>query len=243
MATKPNSIGNGSGLNCTLSYKKDGKTKAYRLRATTLVHGLAQIASESHAPTTRAYYPHRRSQAQFMVTFVLMGRRQQKDHSEKERFNAWLKDYMDYLLEADDTADILHFPIMNVSIPTRKFLRHGIPIGPINYGEHVGSMLWMQTITFETTYEPLDTNFKTSAFDPQGTDKDRNARFFYPNSKLLSGTQKPDVYDAVTNSTYGVLGPLDQGSPDVLDVQQAITGNDVATSLLPVGHGARTVGD
>jgi hypothetical protein len=222
MATKPASIGNGGGLNCTLSYKKDGKTRAYRLRCVGIAHGLQQIATEGHARTTRAYYPHRRTQAQFMLTFALMGRRQVHDHSEKERFNAWLRDYMSYLLDADDLASVATFPRMDISIPVRNFKRQGIPIASVKYGEHVGSMLWLQTIVFETTLEPLDANFAISSFNANGTDKDKNSRFFYPGSKQLSGSQKPDTYDTVTVTTPGILADGSTNAPDVTDVQAAV---------------------
>lgn len=210
MATrKPtgNTIGNGGGLNCTLSYQDAGrKVRAYRVRASGLAHGLVQIASESHARDTRAYYPHRRSQAQFSITLDLMGRRRNHDLCERERFNAWLKKYLDYVVDQD--VDV--HPAMVVSIPVRNFRREGVLLGPIEYGEHVGSMLWRQTITFETTREPMDTKFALSSFQANGTDKDANAKFFYPASKQLSGSQRPDVYDTPIATAYD----LQNDTPD-----------------------------
>jgi hypothetical protein len=215
-------LGHGGGENCTLSYQRDGVTRAYRLRCTTLTHGLAQVAAESHARRTRAYYPHRRSQAQFMATFALRGRRYITEHSEYERFNVWLKAYMEYILDQDQNGQ----RGMLVTIPARNFSRQGVPLGPVQFGEHVGSMLWLQTVTFETTFEPLDTSFAVSEFKTNGTDKDKNARFFYPPSRQLSGNQKPDVYDTVQVAPQGTdtngLSPASVPSVDA--IQAAVSG-------------------
>lgn len=211
-------VGHGGGLNCTLSYQhENGTTRAYRLRCIGLVHGLSQVASESHARRTRAYYPHRRSQAQFMLTFALLARKRTSEHAEYERLNIWLKNYMDYVLNQDVTGRARG---MLVAVPVRNFMRQGIPIGPLEFGEHVGSMVYNQTITFETTFEPLDTKFATSTFNAGNTDKDKNARFFYPASKQLSGNQKPDVYDVVKLAPEG----SDPNGLTAGDVQAATKG-------------------
>jgi hypothetical protein len=213
-----------------MSYTKDGTTRAYRVRAISFAHGLVQVADESHARTMRAYYPHRRSQAQFQVTLLLMGRRQIHDHSEYERFNVWLKGYMDFLLDQDDQAEVALFPRLTVSIPTRGFSRVGIPLGPLQWGEHVGSMLWTQTINFETTREPTDKDVPRSNFDNNGTDKDRNSRFFYPGSKTtLNGNQRPDVYDGVFVTPYDSI----DATPNWGDVQNAANGTPAAPPPMP----------
>lgn len=247
MASKPVRIGQGGGANCTLSYPTivGGKTvtRAYRVRAIALQHGLLQIAAESHARTMRAYYPHRRSQARFVVTFILMGRKDignSKERSERERFNAWMKTYMAYLLD----QDVADHPAMTISIPVRNFSRRGIPVGPLSFGEHVGSMVWTQAITFETTHEPLDAAFALSAFDDRLTRNDRNTRFFYPGGQSLSGTQKPDTYDTVSVVTGGILAPGDTTrspaggiAPESGDVQDAVNGPSPVSNwdVLPSG--------
>lgn len=225
MATrKPALIGNGGGLNCTFSYphKENGKwvTRAYRVRAIGVSHGLVQVASESHARDTRAFYPHRRSQAQFTVTLVLMGRRRTHDHCERERFNTWLRKYMNYLLDQDELAQEQTFPAMTVKIPVRGFHRTGIPLGPISYGEHVGSIVWNQPITFETTKEPGDAKYPYSRFLADGTEKDRNAKFFYPPSQQLSGNQQPGTYDGVYTTAYDSQNNV----PDWDSVNNAVNG-------------------
>lgn len=217
--------GKGGGANCTLSYTKGKVTKAYRLRALTVSHGLVQVATESTGRTERAYYPHRRSQAKFDVTFALLGRPQinAKD-SEYTRFNKWMADYMRFLLEQDEFAAVAGFPQMTVSIPSRRFMRKAIPLGPLQFGEHVGSMLWVQPVTFETVYEPLDAAFAYSKFRAGDTDEDKNSRFFYPSNKLLGGSQRPAVYDTVS-SAISLL--------TLEDVQSAVTGD---VSRTDTGH-------
>lgn len=187
-------VGHGGGLNCTLKYQiTPGKWRGYRLRAVSLTHGVTMIADEGKSRTGRAYYPHQRSQAQFMITFALLARKKVSDHSEYERFNVWLREYMNLLLDPDFSGT--HAREMEINIPVRNFHRHGVPLGPIKFGERVGSMVWNQMITFETFYEPGDKRPPVSRFVSNGTEKDRNAAYFYPSSRQLSANEKPVTYD------------------------------------------------
>lgn len=235
--------GKQGGANCTLSYVKGSgktaKTLAYRVRAASVAHGVQQIATESHGRSQRAYYPHRRTQAQFQVTFLLLGRTTVVGGtSEYIRFNTWMGDYMRFLLEQDEFADRAIFPQMTVVIAARGFMRRAIPLGPLSYGEHVGSALWMQTINFETVFEPKDVAFSLSEFKSNGSEKDINAKFFYPSSPLQSGNQRPAVYDGVIQTIDiagggGIVGGLGVGVPKPADVQAAATGSP--PSLEPTG--------
>lgn len=217
-------LGHGGGVNCVLSYKDpfSQKTRAYRLRCVKLAHGVTMVATEGKSRTGRAFYPHQRTSAQFMLTFALLGRRSVTEHAEYERFNVWLREYMRTLLD----LEIDNPPAMLIEISTRRFRRQGVPLGPVTFGEHVGSMVWYQTVTFETTFEPNDTKFKQSTFDFNGTDKDRNARFFYPRSPQLSGNQKPVTYDGVNVAPNTVaVEPAALGTvPNPTDVQTAVFG-------------------
>lgn len=222
------SRGGAGGANCTLSYTRDGVQRAWRLRASGLAHGVQQVATESRSRETRAFYPHDRTPAQFMLTIDLLGRPDlDSKTSEYERFNLWLREYMRFLLDHEEDGGAGKG--MNVVIPVRNFSRQAIPLGPVTFGEHVGSMLWRQQITFEVTYEPLDTTFKTSTFDPAGTQKDRNARFFYPQGEQLSGHQKPSAYDKVNTKPGAgdIPGPY-SAVPSPTAVNTAVTGGKKA---------------
>lgn len=251
--------GKQGGANCTLSYVKgsgkSAQTLAYRVRAASVAHGVQQIATESHGRSQRAYYPHRRTQAQFQVTFLLLGRTTVVGGtSEFIRFNTWMGDYMRFLLEQDEFADQAIFPQMTVTIPSRGFMRRAIPLGPLQYGEHVGSALWTQSINFETVFEPRDAAFNLSSFKSNGSENDINAKFFYPSSPLQSGNQRPDVYDGVVQTIDiagggGIVGGLGVGVPKPADVQAATTGSPPTleptastppTEPAPIqGHGGR----
>ena len=218
-------VGEGGGYNCTLSYTRDGKGRSFKVRATALAHGTMQVATESRAREVRAFYPRQRTSAQFIVTVALLGRKDidSKD-SEYQRFNLWMRDYMRYLLNEDIVAPGRG---MTVTIPTRYFNRQAVPLGPLSFGEHVGSMLWLQQITFETTFEPLDTkNIVTSSFDPNGTQKDKNARFFYPGEdRQLSGDQKPAAYDTINTTKPAAEDSLWSSVPHPGVINGAVTGN------------------
>lgn len=216
--------GRGGGANCTLSYTRDGVQRAWRLRCYGVVHGVQQVANESRGRETRAMYPFKRTPAQFICTFDLLGRTDlDSPTSEYERFNLWLREYMRFLLDHEEDGGAGKG--MNIVIPVRNFSRQGIPLGPLSFGEHVGSMVWRQQITFETTYEPLDTTFRTSSFDPAGTEKDRNARFFYPPGEQLSGHQMPSSYDVVNTKPGAgqIPGPY-TAVPSPTAVNAAVTG-------------------
>lgn len=225
--------GGGGGANCTLTYLRNGTYRAWRTRVTKLSHGLQMVATESRGPEQRAYYPHERTPAQFMLTFALLARVRVNERAEYERFNLWMRDYMRFLLDQDEVETLNPHRGMHVSIPSRNFVRSAIPLGPLSFGEHVGSMLWYQTITFEATTEPTDKKFATSKFVGGTTDNDRNARHFYPRPEngpnpLLSGNQKPGVYDGVSvrdGSSLNLPGGISAGTPSAASVNNAVTGN------------------
>lgn len=220
-------IGHQGGVNLTLAYVLNGRTLAYRLRCSAISHGVQMIGDESAARTHRAFYPHRPTPARFALTVDLLGRKRTlgdgrpgplgSEHTEYERFNVWMANYMRLMLAEDEFAPTTTFPEMIVTCPVRNFYRWGIPLGPIEFGDHVGSMLWRQTITFETTREPNDKPVGRSRFDANGTQKDYNAKHFYPTGGQLSGDQAPSMYDPVIRTT-------DDPLPTVDAVQAAVSG-------------------
>jgi hypothetical protein len=185
------------GLNSEISYVRYGTRRVFRLRTRGITYALNQVAEVSQGRVSKAVYPHRLSQAPFAIQVDLKG------HEEYRQFNNWLAEYARYALTI--TADSGSMPEMTVSVPKRNFSRRGIPQGPIEWGDHLGSMLWSPVITFETTYEPGDAATKKSgvsagdasgAFDPE-------SRYFYPTSVQLNGSEAP------TGTYARVLGEKD----------------------------------
>lgn len=235
-------VGHQGGHNLTLAYKRNDVMVAYRLRCVGISHGFTQLGDESAGRRHRAFYPHQVVPARFTLTVDLLGRKRNlqdgirkplsAEHTEYEGFNVWLNDYMNYMLEQDEKIKRV-FPEMIVSCPVRGFYRWGIPLGPIVYGDHVGSLVWRQSITFETTREQKDiVNGKVRGFPISKFYKpeheDENSKYFYPLSKQLTGSQRPDYYDPIY--------PPVATPPDSSDVQDA-TGGDYLSGTDSGGRG------
>lgn len=214
-------VGQRRGWNCTLSYLRGNVRYAYRLRVGRVVHGLNLIFDESTGRMSRAFYPHRLSNAQFSLGLILDGTRIRRPGkpwahvpTEYELFMSWLHDYMTYLLN-QDTAVAGDLPVMSVSVPKYDFFREGVPIGPVLFGDHVGSMIWTPALVFETTrdyLEPASTSQIASKFLGGLTNLDQEAQFFYPTSPMaeVGGNEAPFIFDqgAPNADGYGVDTPL-----------------------------------
>lgn len=173
------------GLNSTLSYTRDGATRAFRLRCSGITYGIKQVSEQSQARTYRSVYPHRVSQTTFALQFDLKG------HDEYRTFFNWLGSWAQYAL-TQAVEERAAFPSMSAVVPVRNFSRVGIPIGPFEWGDHVGSMLWRPKITFETAAEPGDESFRSARVDSQFSEVfDPASRFFYPTGEQLYGGQTP----------------------------------------------------
>lgn len=170
------------GLNCTLSYMKGQRRMAYRVRATVLTHGMKVIYDESQARVRKAFYPHRLSSAQFMVGVDLVG------EAEYKSLSNWLASYADYILDPD--LRFGEFPSMAVSIPSRDFLRKGVPLSGYEWGDAVGKMVWTVGMTFETAGEPGERNPALSKVGGIAM-YDKDSRYFYPTGTQLSGQAAP----------------------------------------------------
>lgn len=191
------------GANCTLSYPRNAtQTYAYRVRVGRVTHGIQLIADEAQGRLRRSFYPHRLTNAQFSLGLILDGTRKyvpgQRTNAvpnEYEKFMSWLFDYMNFMLQQDEDIEG-ELPRMTVSVPKYDFFREGIPLGPVLFGDHVGSMLWTPTIVFETTRDYLEPhNVESSRFLGGLTDLDKNAQYFYPTGPQLAGNEAPLIFD------------------------------------------------
>lgn len=173
------------GLNCTLTYTREGRAYGYRVRAVGVSHGFTLLADESQARTRRAYYPKRLSPNPFGVQVQTRG------YNEYKSLNSWLTSYASWILDPGlvSTADIF----MSVSIPSRNFVRKGIPVQGIEFGDHVGSMLFQQQVVFVSLQDPADPDgFTPSKFTFNvSQDVINDVKYFYPSSIQLSGEDTP----------------------------------------------------
>jgi hypothetical protein len=172
------------GLNATLSYPWEGKRRAYRVRCISITHGMQMIYTESQSRTRRAMYPMKRVPTQFSITAALVG------YEEHRAFSNWLSAWAAYAISPDLRVAV---PVMTVTVPARNFTRVGVPITGVEWGDHVGSMVWNRQIVFETTAEPWDSKKPRYSryVDPTNSVGYRENRYFYPAGVQLSGDQVP----------------------------------------------------
>lgn len=175
------------GLNATFTYQRGGTTAAYRVRCSRIQHGTVMVADESKSRLRRAYYPHRVSTQQFVITVDLMG------YPEHKSLSTWLAGYSSYALDPDISSGT-DYPTMSVSVPSYDFAHRGVPLSGYQWGDHVGSMVFKVAIVFEAAYEPWA---KTKPAVTRVVDewiafeKDEAIKYFYPFSEQLSGEQAP----------------------------------------------------
>lgn len=189
------------GLNCTLSYSDGVSLRTYRVRADMASHGVVMVYEESASRTVRAFYPHRPAESPFQINVVLIGQ------AERTSFTNWLDGYATFVMDRDLASS--KFPPMVVNIPSRKFLKVGVPLTGYEYGDHVGSMVWNHNVTFESVPSQVNPN-STSRTIAITTALDPATSFFYPFSEVLSGDQAPKVYTQVIKA-------LAQSEPELSD--------------------------
>lgn len=221
------------GLNTTLSYSYGGKTYAFSVRAQEVAFGSRLVSDESQARTRRAFYPRQVTAIPFSLTVILNG------YKERTQFSNYLNDYISRLM--DPSLSVSNFPTMLVQIANRKFLRYGVPMSGIEYGDHIGSMMWTPTVTFETHVDPSlgesTGDYKWISYfqlDKSATDNAPEIKYFYPNGVQLSGSQVPDAsaYDKVT-SIQDIQDIISGGTPGGSDPGAS----DPVTETNPINNG------
>lgn len=176
--------------NASLAYTTANQAYYFNTRCRTVGFGYDVIADESHARNNRAFYPKQRALTPFYLTLELKG------YVDYKNFMDFMRSYMKAFTVANTHS-------MAVSIPKYNFSRFGIPIDGVTDGDHVGSMVFAPTITFQAIYDPLDTEiFSTTAdasqFSANGSTADSAATFFYPSSANVNDPNATgeSLYDA-----------------------------------------------
>lgn len=211
-----------AGLNTTLSYTYGGKNYTFQVRAQEIAFGSRMVAGESQARTRRAYYPHQVSSVPFSVVPIIKG------YQERVQFSNYLADYIRRIQDPGLAAS--SFPTVKVVSSTRNFVRWGVPVSGIEWGDHVGSMVWTPRVVFETHVDQSigDTPgaYKWASYfqlDKSSVEASPQIKYFYPAGVQLSGSQVPDdaAYDkAVTIQDIqdiingGTAGGSDIGDAD-----------------------------
>lgn len=177
------------GLNCTLSYVDAKKTtRSYRVRVDQYARGNTMVFEESQARTVRAFFPHRRAEDKFTINVMLVGQ------AERRSFSAWLMGYANYVLSSDLANGT--FPAMQMNLPSRNALKYGIPLTGIEWGDHVGSMVWNHAVIFESVPSQVTVS-KSSRPRDVNMGLDLAVDYFYPSATPLSGDQSPPSYTQV----------------------------------------------
>lgn len=209
------------GLNATLTYSAGNSRRGFKVRCNTVVHGTEMIATESQARMRRAYYPHRLSPTQFAIGVECVG------YYEHKALSSWLMEFSGFVL--NPSLQDVSGAVMTVSVPSRDFMRKGIPVAGIEFGDRVGSMVFTPVIVFETAYDPSDpAAFRASKFDGSfAMALDRDVKYFYPLSPQLNGD------DAPPNGAYATVAlSAAEQAPPLTAVQAAVNGGTSTDRLI-----------
>lgn len=198
------------GLNSTLSYQMGSTTYSFQARVGEIYHGSQMVADEAQSRTRRAYYPHRLSASPFTLAVIIRG------YNERVAFSNFLYDYAARVLDPDLSQG---YPSMYVSVPSRNFSRRGVPKTGIEWGDHVGSMVWNPQVQFETHIDSSigDTNTVASSQFVLEQGAQPELKYFFPAGVQLSGDQVPaggytqqidpqQIADIINGGTVGPAG-------------------------------------
>lgn len=216
-----------AGLNCTLTYHDGKVTRGYRVRAGNLTGGVQMIAAEDQARTARAYYPHKTAGQQFSVQVLL------KNWDERLDFTNWLASYAQWALDPNIIRS--SFPLMAVSVPSRDFVQHGIPLAGYEWGAHTGMMMFTPVVMFEPGLSPgqgaapvavSSVVNRWAAFS-----SDPAIQYFYPFGTQLAASQVPQDYGNVVPPSPPVVPPT-----TTVPGQPIPVGTPVTTTVPPPGQ-------
>lgn len=161
------------GTNASFSFSAaNGGGGMFYARVRRIAYRWEVIATESHARTARAMYPHQRAIAQFAIQLELKG------YAENKAFFDFMKSYIDMYVSTTLQG-------LLVVSAVRNFTRWGIPVKGISDGDHTGSNVFSPVIIFESINDPLDPTIyspeggaiSTATLNGVGGDQ---SSFFYP---------------------------------------------------------------
>lgn len=188
----------GGMTNCTLSFTKASVNYTMQTRVRGISHGFSVIADESAARQYRAFYPKQRAVDPFTVTFELKG------YPQARQVMDYLRKFMTAVIQTGSTS-------MTVRVPSRNFLRQGVPTGGVMDTDQTASNVFLPTIVFDSITDPLDTSTPVVSGVVLGsTSADDAAKFFYPSS---ASTNDPNA----TSDSFYDAAPVVVPPPDPRD--------------------------
>lgn len=210
------------GLNTLLYYQYGGKNYSFWVRTQEIAHGSTLVADEAQARTRRAFYPHQVTAVPFSLVVIVKG------YKERVQLSNFLNDYISRAL--DPALSVANFPTMIVMEISRKFMRWGVPLSGIEWGDHVGSMVWTPRLVFQThvdqTLGQSTTDYKWISYfsiPVQTAAKSPQIKYFYPAGVQLSGNEVPDAgsYDRVVSiqDIQNIINGGTSGGSDAGDVE------------------------
>jgi hypothetical protein len=221
------------GLNTSLTYQYGGKNYAFSVRTAEVDFGSQMVADEAQARTRRAFYPHTVSAVPFSLVVIIKGYR------ERVQFSNFLNDFVSRTL--DPSLSVSSFPTMRVQVASRNFIRWGIPLSGLEWGDHIGSMVWTPRVVFETHVDQslgeTVKDYKWVSYfqlDASAVQASPQIKYFYPSGVQLSGSQVPDAgaFDKVT-SIQDIQNIINGGTSGGSDVGSV----DPVTGVNPINNG------
>jgi hypothetical protein len=224
-----------SSANAALSYTVGSVQRSALLRCSRLSITYGLESQESHARQRRAFYPHRRNQGTFALTF---------DHKGWREYSEAMTWFQAYARSALDDSGNYAGIAMAVSVPARGFTRSGIPTTGMEFGDHTGSMVFSPTINFISVHDPNDNQTgllgpsqllnQISRTQENGIDP-LAANFFYPDSAVNT----PGKLDENLYGPTGVLPPPSSAAIQALlnSTSSGPLSKDRSGSLVSMGRG------
>jgi hypothetical protein len=222
-----------AGLNTLLYYQYGKKSYQFTVRTSEIAHGSLLVADEAQARTRRAYYPHQVTAVPFSLVVIIKG------YKERVQFSNFLNDYVSRAL--DPSLSVANFPTMLVMEPGRRFVRWGVPLSGIEWGDHIGSMVWNPRVVFQTHVDQSlgqsTTDYRWISYftiPTQTASKSPQIKYFYPAGIQLAGNQVPDAgaFDKATSiqDIQNIVNGGTSGGSDSGDV-------DPITGVNPINNG------
>jgi hypothetical protein len=152
---------------------------------------------EAEAASRRVLYPLSNDDGDFQLAMAFL------TWDEREAFNSWVRGY---LLRVTTNQRVSGY--MLVQVPARHFSRVGVPVGPLSYGDQVGTLAYPSTVRFIGTIDPTSAVGKTTTAGSRfvAPSKDSSALAYYPSGTQASGASSLEgtFFDPTPAAAAGV---------------------------------------
>lgn len=188
-----------AGYNCRLSVRSYGSRV---VRAEALSYGVEVAYTESHGPGGRVLYPLARDTPGFSLDLVFVS------YADREGFSAWMSTYMRRVSTNQRIGGFVY-----VVVPARRFARNGVPVGPLLYGDQVGTRAYRVSVRFVGVYDPISGVGQTSvggvSYYKAPSKDTSNAPYFYPSGTQVAGAETVEgtLYDPAPPDPAAVVEP------------------------------------